>query len=70
MAHQDSPELHAPGRRATAMKEADRMRLFFLIDELEAHEHQIRDIAAQIQEMLNPEHEVAQAVRDLLAAFC
>lgn len=52
------------------MKEADRMRLFFLIDELEAHEHQIRDIAAQIQEMLNPEHEVAQAVRDLLAAFC
>lgn len=52
------------------MKEADRMRLFHLIDELEAHEHDIRDIAAQLQEMLNPEHEIAKAVRDLLAAFC
>ena len=52
------------------MKESDRMRLFHLIDELEAHEHEIEDIAAQILEMLNPEHEVAQAVRDLLTASC
>jgi Trk K+ transport system NAD-binding subunit len=51
------------------VRESDRIRLFRLIDELEYHEHQVRDLGAQIQEMVNPEHEMAVAIRQLLQAF-